>query len=63
MIETQCPLTRGLMPGVTRNIIIGVDKISVIRPAFMRDRKRKVPDRKSAIFDRAESFSFRKQKL
>ena len=29
----------------------------------MRDRKRKMPDRILAIFDRAESVSFRKQKL
>ena len=29
----------------------------------MRDRKRKIPDRKSAVFDLAKSFSFREQKL
>ena len=29
----------------------------------MRDRKRKMPDRKSPVFDRLKSFSFRKQKL
>ena len=29
----------------------------------MRDRKRKMPDQKSAVFDRTKSFSFRKQKL
>ena len=34
-----------------------------IRPTLMRDRKRKIPDRKSAVFDLAKSFSFREQKL
>ena len=34
-----------------------------LRPNLMRDRKRKMPDRKSAVFDRAKSFSFRKKKL
>ena len=29
----------------------------------MRDRKQKMSDRKSAVFDRAKSFLFRKQKL
>ena len=29
----------------------------------MRDRKRKIPDRKSAVFDPTKSFSFREQKL
>ena len=29
----------------------------------MRDRKRKIPDRKSAVFDLTKSFSFREQKL
>ena len=29
----------------------------------MRDRKRKIPDRKSAVSDLAKSFSFREQKL
>ena len=29
----------------------------------MRDRKRKIPDRKSAVFDLAKLFSFREQKL
>ena len=29
----------------------------------MRDRKRIIPDRKSAVFDLAKSFSFREQKL
>ena len=34
-----------------------------VRPNLMRDRKRKMTDRKSAVFDRAKSFSFWKQKL
>lgn len=34
-----------------------------IRPTLMRDRKRKIPDRKSAVSDLAKSFSFREQKL
>ena len=29
----------------------------------MRDRKRTIPDQKSAVFDLAKSFSFREQKL
>ena len=33
------------------------------RPTLMRDRKRKIPDRKSAVSDLAKSFSFREQKL
>ena len=34
-----------------------------VRPTLMRDRKRKIPDRKSAVSDLAKSFSFREQKL
>ena len=34
-----------------------------LRPTLMRDRKRKIPDRKSAVSDLAKSFSFREQKL
>ena len=33
------------------------------RPTLMRDRKRKIPDRKSVVFDFTKSFSFREQKL
>ena len=34
----------------------------VVRPTLMRDRKRKIADRESAVFDLAKSFSFREQK-
>ena len=34
-----------------------------LRPTLKRDRKRKIADRKSAVFDLAKSFSFREQKL
>ena len=38
-------------------------KKTLLRPTLMRDRKRKIPDRKSAVSDLAKSFSFREQKL
>ena len=34
-----------------------------LRPTLMRDRKRKIPDRKSVVFDLSKNFSFREQKL